>query len=49
MRLQGGAFARYLPETNELFYAGAVDESSDRKLLLIKNYSPVKMIKNVRK
>tara|TARA_R110000868_G_scaffold93618_2_gene258925 strand:+ start:3601 stop:4725 length:1125 start_codon:yes stop_codon:yes gene_type:complete len=44
---KGGAFARYLPETNELFFAGTVDESGDRKLLLIKNFSPETMIENV--
>lgn len=42
-----GAFARYLPETNELFYAGTIDDSGDRKLLLIKNFSPETMVERV--
>tara|TARA_R100001132_G_C3275839_1_gene100040 strand:- start:9281 stop:9595 length:315 start_codon:yes stop_codon:yes gene_type:complete len=41
---KGGAFARFIPETNELFYAGTVDDSGDRKLMLIKNFSPETMI-----
>lgn len=44
---KGGAFARYLPDTNELFYAGTVDESGDRKLMLIKNFSPDTMVESV--
>lgn len=44
---KSGAFARYLLETNELFFAGTTDESGDRKLLLIKNFSPEAMIESV--
>lgn len=44
---KGGAFARYLPDSNELFYAGTIDDSGDRKLLLIKNFSPETMVKSV--
>ncbi|QDV17741.1 hypothetical protein Pan153_23960 [Gimesia panareensis] len=44
---KGGAFARYLPESNELFFAGTIDESGDRKLLLIKNFSPESMVERV--
>ncbi len=41
---KGGAFARFMPETNELFFAGTVDDNGDRKLLLIKNFSPDTMV-----
>ncbi|MFI4852607.1 MAG: hypothetical protein ACIAZJ_26140 [Gimesia chilikensis] len=44
---KGGAFARYLPDSNELFYAGTIDDSGDRKLLLIKNFSPETMVERV--
>ena len=44
---KGGAFARYLPDSNELFYSGTIDESGDRKLLLIKNFSPETMVKEI--
>jgi Cu/Ag efflux protein CusF len=43
---KGGAFARYLPDSNELFYAGTIDDSGDRKLLLIKNFTPETMVKS---
>lgn len=44
---KGGAFARYLPETNELFFAGTTGDSGDIKMMLIKNFSPETMIKEI--
>lgn len=44
---KNGAFAQFLPESNELFFVGEVDDTGEKKLMLIKNFSPEKMVKQV--
>jgi hypothetical protein len=46
---KNGAFARYVPATHELFFAGMTEKGGESKLMILKSFSPDTMVKSILK